>query len=142
VSYDEMATLAMEGGGVLIDDRVVGGESVRPQGEPAGTMENIWLDPFEPLSWGSRQCYAVYQLGALYVRCRGAFVTSYIHSPIVYLEVTFRTYSLHFRLVIRLSSIAYIHIDVNKSRHICVPRFINIYMNMGNTKKSYNMKRR
>uniref|UniRef100_A0A0E0J4L3 Uncharacterized protein n=1 Tax=Oryza nivara TaxID=4536 RepID=A0A0E0J4L3_ORYNI len=65
-----MATLAMEGGGVLIDDRVVGGESVRPQGEPAGTMENIWLDPFEPLSWGSRQCYAVYQLGALYVRCR------------------------------------------------------------------------
>ena len=35
-------------------------------------------------------------------------------------------------------SIAHIHIDVNESKH----RFINIYMNMGNAKKSYNLKRR
>ncbi len=30
---------------------------------------------------------------------------------------------------------------VNKSRHTCVPGFINIYINMGNTIKSYNLKR-
>ena len=44
--------------------------------------------------------------------------------------------------IIRLSNIAHIHIYVNESRHICVPRFINIYMNVGNAKKSYNLKRR
>ncbi len=44
--------------------------------------------------------------------------------------------------VIRLSSIAHIHIDVNESRHIYMFRFINIYMNVGNARKSYNMKRR
>ena len=37
--------------------------------------------------------------------------------------------------IIRLSSIAYIHIDINESRHICVPRFINIYTNVGNARK-------
>jgi hypothetical protein len=46
--------------------------------------------------------------------------------------------------IIRLSSIAHIHIYiyVNKSRHICVPIFFNIYMNVGNARKSYNLKRR
>ncbi len=44
--------------------------------------------------------------------------------------------------VIRLSSIAHIHIDVNESRHTYMSRFINIYMNMSNARKSYNMKRR
>ena len=44
--------------------------------------------------------------------------------------------------VIRLSSIAHIHIYINESRHICVPRFINIYMNVSNARKSYNLKRR
>jgi hypothetical protein len=29
--------------------------------------------------------------------------------------------------IIRLSNITHIHIYVNESRHICVPRFINIY---------------
>ena len=44
--------------------------------------------------------------------------------------------------VIRLSSIAHIHIDVNESRHTYVSRFINIYTNVGNARKFYNMKRR
>ena len=36
--------------------------------------------------------------------------------------------------IIRLSSIAYIiHIDVNESKHTYMSRFIDIYMNMGNT---------
>ena len=37
--------------------------------------------------------------------------------------------------IIRLSSIVHIHIDV-------VSRFINIYVNVDNARKSYNMKRR
>ncbi len=37
---------------------------------------------------------------------------------------------------VRLSSIIHIHIHVNESRHIYVPRFINIYMYVDNTKKS------
>ncbi len=46
--------------------------------------------------------------------------------------------------IIRLSGIAHIHIGVyvNESRYICVPRFINIYMNVDNARKSYNLKRR
>ena len=40
--------------------------------------------------------------------------------------------------IIILSSIIHIHIYVNESRHICVPRFINI--NMDNARKSYNLK--
>ena len=43
---------------------------------------------------------------------------------------------------IRLSSIAHIHIYVNEYRHICVPRFIDIYINVGNARKSYNLKHR
>jgi hypothetical protein len=43
---------------------------------------------------------------------------------------------------IRLYSIIRIHIYVNELRHIRVPRFINIYMNIGNARKSYNLKRR
>ena len=41
---------------------------------------------------------------------------------------------------IRLFSIVHIHIDVNESKHIYVSRFIYIYMNMGNARKSYNIK--
>jgi hypothetical protein len=44
--------------------------------------------------------------------------------------------------VIRLSSIPHIHIDVNEYRHTYMSRFINIYMNVDNARKSYNMKRR
>ena len=44
--------------------------------------------------------------------------------------------------IIRLSSIAHIQIDVNESRNAYMSRFINIYMNVDNTRKSYNMKRR
>ncbi len=44
--------------------------------------------------------------------------------------------------IIRLCSIAHIHIDVNESRHTYMFRFINEYMNVDNTRKSYNMKRR
>ncbi len=40
---------------------------------------------------------------------------------------------------IRLSCIAHIHIDVNESY---ISRFINIYMNVGNARKSYIVKRR
>ncbi len=49
---------------------------------------------------------------------------------------------LHSFQVIRLSSIAHIHIDVNESSHTYMSRFINIYMNVGNARKFYNMKRR
>ena len=49
---------------------------------------------------------------------------------------------LHPFQVIRLSSIAHIHRDVNESKHTYMSRFINIYMNVGNVRKSYNMKRR
>jgi hypothetical protein len=43
---------------------------------------------------------------------------------------------------VRLSSIIHIHIDVNESRHTYIFRFINIYMNMSNARKSYILKRR
>jgi hypothetical protein len=42
---------------------------------------------------------------------------------------------------VRLFSIVHIHIDFNKSKYICVSRFINIYINMCNARKSYIMKR-
>ncbi len=45
--------------------------------------------------------------------------------------------------IIRLFSIAHIYIDVNESRHtyisICLDSF-NIYLNVDNDRKSYNMK--
>lgn len=44
--------------------------------------------------------------------------------------------------ITRLSSISHIYIDVNESKHVYMSRFINIYINVGNAKKSYNMKRR
>jgi hypothetical protein len=44
--------------------------------------------------------------------------------------------------VIRLSSIAHIHIDINEFRHTYMSKFINIYMNVDNARKSNNMKRR
>ena len=40
------------------------------------------------------------------------------------------------------SSIFYIHIDVNESRHIYLPRFININMNIVNARMTYIVKRR
>ena len=43
---------------------------------------------------------------------------------------------------VRPSSIAHIHLDVNESTHMYVFRFINIYMYMGNARKSYIVKRR
>ena len=43
---------------------------------------------------------------------------------------------LHPFQVIRLPSTAHIHIDINEFRHTY------IYMNVGNARKSYNMKRR
>ena len=43
--------------------------------------------------------------------------------------------------VIRLSSIVHIHIDVNESKYTYMFKFINIYMNMGNAKMTYIMKR-
>lgn len=46
--------------------------------------------------------------------------------------------------IIRLYSIIYIYLYIynnnNKSRHICVHIFINIYMNVSNVRKSYNLK--
>jgi F-box interacting protein len=41
---------------------------------------------------------------------------------------------------IKLYSIMYIHIDVNESIQICIFRFINIYINVSNVRKSYIMK--
>ena len=43
---------------------------------------------------------------------------------------------------VRLSSIIHIYIDVNESIYIIMSRFISIYMNVGNVRKSYIMKRR
>ena len=43
---------------------------------------------------------------------------------------------------VRVSSIARIHLDVNEPRHVYVFRFINIYMNVGNARKTYIVKRR
>ena len=48
---------------------------------------------------------------------------------------------LHPFHIIKLSNITHIYIYVNKFRHIYLSRFINIYMNIDNTRKSYNMKR-
>ena len=50
--------------------------------------------------------------------------------------------SLRFTLQDFLALIAHIYIDVNESRYIYMSKFINIYMNMGNGRKSYNIKRR
>ena len=44
--------------------------------------------------------------------------------------------------ITRLYNITHIHIYVNKSRHICVSKFINIYMKVGNARKSYKLKQR
>ncbi len=44
--------------------------------------------------------------------------------------------------IVKLSNIAHIHINVNGFRDIYVSRFIKIYMNMYNAKKSYIVKRR
>lgn len=44
--------------------------------------------------------------------------------------------------IIKLSSIVHIYIDVNEYRHTYMFRFINIYMNIDNARKSYNMIRR
>ena len=43
---------------------------------------------------------------------------------------------------VRLSSIAHIHVNINESRYTYMSRFINIYMNVGNARKSYIIKRR
>ena len=42
---------------------------------------------------------------------------------------------------VRLSSIVHIYLDVNEFKHIHMSRFINIYMYMGNARKSYIVKR-
>ncbi|TVT97742.1 hypothetical protein EJB05_57001, partial [Eragrostis curvula] len=44
------------------------------KGEPAGVVQDLRLDPFEPHSFGPRQRYAVYLHGVLYVHCQGFFV--------------------------------------------------------------------
>ena len=41
---------------------------------------------------------------------------------------------------VRLSSIVHIHIHINEPKHIYLYRFINIYMNVDNARKSYIMK--
>ena len=38
--------------------------------------------------------------------------------------------------------ISHIHINVNESRHIYLSRFININMNVGNTRMTYIVKQR
>ena len=49
---------------------------------------------------------------------------------------------LHLFHNIRLSSIANIYIDANESMYIIMSRFISIYMNVGNARKSYIVKQR
>jgi hypothetical protein len=43
---------------------------------------------------------------------------------------------------VRLHRIVHIHTNVNESSHTHMSRFINIYMNVDNARKSYNMKPR
>ena len=43
---------------------------------------------------------------------------------------------------VRLSSIVHIHIDANEFIYIIMSRFISIYMNVGNARKSYIVKPR
>ncbi|KAL6885510.1 hypothetical protein ACP4OV_010289 [Aristida adscensionis] len=45
------------------------------EGEAAGTVEDMRLDKMRPTINGPRRLYAVYHQGALYVHCRGGFVT-------------------------------------------------------------------
>ncbi|XP_062225007.1 uncharacterized protein LOC133923759 [Phragmites australis] len=47
------------------------------EGEPAGTVKDMRLDPLEPTWRGPRRRYAVYQRGVLYVHCRGSFITRF-----------------------------------------------------------------
>uniref|UniRef100_A0A0D9XUG0 F-box associated domain-containing protein n=1 Tax=Leersia perrieri TaxID=77586 RepID=A0A0D9XUG0_9ORYZ len=47
------------------------------EGEPLGTVEEIRLDPLEPIWYGTQQRYGVYYQGALYVHCRGGFVARF-----------------------------------------------------------------
>ena len=51
-------------------------------------------------------------------------------------------YTIYFIRFILQDFLALLTFIVNESRHIYVPIFINIYMNMGNARKSYNLKRR
>ena len=43
---------------------------------------------------------------------------------------------------VRLHSIVHIRIDANESLYIIISRFISIYVNMGNARKSYTVKQR
>ena len=63
-------------------------------------------------------------LGRLPERCNGAGLMSDLSVALCWVHRYRVLPPFH---IIRLSSIAYIHIYVNESRHICVPRFINIY---------------
>ncbi|KAL6653019.1 hypothetical protein ACP70R_011944 [Stipagrostis hirtigluma subsp. patula] len=47
------------------------------EGGPVGTHQDMLLDPREPNFCGPRQRYAVYWQGALYVQCRGFFVSRF-----------------------------------------------------------------
>ncbi|WVZ88321.1 hypothetical protein U9M48_034856 [Paspalum notatum var. saurae] len=44
------------------------------ESKPAGTVEQMRLDPEEPTFRGPRRRYAIYHHGSLYVHCRGSFV--------------------------------------------------------------------
>ncbi|TVU01972.1 hypothetical protein EJB05_52507, partial [Eragrostis curvula] len=47
------------------------------KGEPAGIIQDMRLDRFEPTWTGPRQRYAVSWNGALYVHCRGSFISRF-----------------------------------------------------------------
>ncbi|KAL6650379.1 hypothetical protein ACP70R_009304 [Stipagrostis hirtigluma subsp. patula] len=50
------------------------------EGEPAGLVEDMRLEPSVLTFYGPRQRYAVYIQGALYVHCRGSFVARFSFS--------------------------------------------------------------
>lgn len=63
------------------------------EGELAGIVEDMRLDPFQPTSLGPRRRYGACWHGALYVHCRGGFVTRYLcHSSLEHIVIYFSTY--------------------------------------------------
>ncbi|CAM0947698.1 unnamed protein product [Alopecurus aequalis] len=70
------------------------------QGEPAGTVRDLLMDQGGPFRWGEQQRYAVYCRGALYVHCRGYFVSRLVLLDSTYQVIEAPTYNKNKRVVV------------------------------------------